>query len=196
MIDETQYPCEDVSMATSPFTDPEVAEFAGQLFFRLWRASHTRVAEAFKSVGLTPALFGVLNVLGARQGVIQQDIGAAIGIDPSTMVSLIDQLESAGRSVLDLLGLAQGIHRFVDGQEDRRFEGAERTAPTNRQRNRSHGHVVGGLPKVVAVVCAEGVPEPVELPTDRLDVRLSGLSAVLSVVDQPAPSLRRVAEPR
>ena len=23
-----------------------------------------------------------------------------------------------GRSVLDLLGLAQGIHRFVDGQED------------------------------------------------------------------------------
>src|SRR2546423_15507231 len=96
MIDEAQYPCEDVSMATSPFTDPEVAEFAGQLFFRLWRASHTRVAEAFKSVGLTPALFGVLNVLGARQGVIQQDIGAAMGIDPSALVSLIDQLESAG----------------------------------------------------------------------------------------------------
>ena len=28
----------------------------------------------------------------------------------------------ARRSVLDVLGLAQGIHRFVDGQEDRRFE--------------------------------------------------------------------------
>jgi DNA-binding MarR family transcriptional regulator len=96
MIDDAQYPCEDVSMATSPSTDPEVAEFAGQLFFRLWRASHTRVAEAFKSVGLTPALFGVLNLLGAREGVIQQEIGAAMGIDPSTMVSLIDQLESAG----------------------------------------------------------------------------------------------------
>jgi DNA-binding MarR family transcriptional regulator len=96
MIDDAQYPCEDVSMATSPSTDPEVAEFAGQLFFRLWRASHTRVAEAFKSVDLTPALFGVLNVLGAREGVIQQEIGAAMGIDPSTMVSLIDQLESAG----------------------------------------------------------------------------------------------------
>ena len=27
----------------------------------------------------------------------------------------------AGRSVLDLLGLAQGIQRFVDGQEDCRF---------------------------------------------------------------------------
>src|SRR3989337_1541216 len=102
----------------------------------------------------------------------------------------------AGRSVLDLPGLAQGFHRFVDGQEDCRFVRAKRTAATNRQRNRGHGHVVGGLPKGVAVVCAEGVPEPLELPTDRLDVRLSGLSAVLWVADQPGPSLRRVAEPR
>jgi hypothetical protein len=102
----------------------------------------------------------------------------------------------AGRLVLDLLGLAQGVHRFVDGQEDCRLERAKRTAATNRQRNRGHRHVVGRLPKVVAVVSAEGVPEPVELPTDRLDVRLSGLSAVLWVADQPGPSLRRVAEPR
>jgi len=83
-------------MATSPSTDTEVAEFAGQLFFRLWRASHTRVAEAFGSIGLTPALFGILNVLGAREGAIQQEIGSEMGIDPSTMVSLIDELEAAG----------------------------------------------------------------------------------------------------
>ena len=83
-------------MATSPSADTEVAEFAGQLFFRLWRASHTRVAEALESVGLTPALFGLLNVLGAREGAIQQELGTAMGIDPSTMVSLIDQLEAAG----------------------------------------------------------------------------------------------------
>jgi hypothetical protein len=31
-------------------TDVEVAEFAGQLLFRLWRASHTRTAEALDSV--------------------------------------------------------------------------------------------------------------------------------------------------
>ena len=83
-------------MATRPSTDPEVAEFAGQLFFRLWRASHTQVAEALESVGLTPALFGLLNVLGAREGAIQQELGSAMGVDPSTMVSLIDQLEAAG----------------------------------------------------------------------------------------------------
>jgi DNA-binding MarR family transcriptional regulator len=83
-------------MATSPLAETEVTEFAGQLFFRLWRASHTRVAEALESVGLTPPLFGVLNLLGAREGVIQQEIGSAMGIDPSTMVALIDELETAG----------------------------------------------------------------------------------------------------
>ena len=81
-------------MATS--SDTEIAEFAGQLFFRLWRASHTHVTEVLQSIGLTPALFGVLNVLGAREGAIQQELGSAMGIDPSTMVSLIDELESMG----------------------------------------------------------------------------------------------------
>jgi DNA-binding MarR family transcriptional regulator len=83
-------------MALSPSTDTAVVEFAGQLFFRLWRVSHTRFAEALESLGLTTALFALLNVLGAHEGAIQQEIGAAMGIDPSTMVALIDQLESAG----------------------------------------------------------------------------------------------------
>src|SRR6266545_8076198 len=83
-------------MESATSTDVEIAEFAGQLFFRLWRASHTHVTEALRSIGLTPALFGVLNVLGAREGAIQQEVGSAMGIDPSTMVSLIDELEGAG----------------------------------------------------------------------------------------------------
>lgn len=83
-------------MTASLSTDTEVAEFAGQLFFRLWRASHTRTAESLKSIGLTPALFGVLNVLGAREGAIQQQLSTDMGIDPSTMVTLIDELEGAG----------------------------------------------------------------------------------------------------
>ena len=83
-------------MAESLSTDLEVAEFAGQLFFRLWRASHTRTAEALGSIGLTPALFALLNVLGAREGAIQQQLSADMGIDPSAMVKLIDELEHAG----------------------------------------------------------------------------------------------------
>ncbi|MDQ6805642.1 MAG: MarR family winged helix-turn-helix transcriptional regulator [Actinomycetota bacterium] len=83
-------------MAGSVSTDIEVAEFAGQLFFRLWRASHTRTAEALNSIGLTPALFALLNVLGAREGAIQQQLSTDMGFDPSAMVKLINELESAG----------------------------------------------------------------------------------------------------
>ena len=83
-------------MSPSAPADTEVAEFAGQLLFRLWRASHTRTAAALESIGLTPALFAVLSFLRAREGAIQQEIGAAMGIDPSTMVALIDELERAG----------------------------------------------------------------------------------------------------
>jgi DNA-binding MarR family transcriptional regulator len=87
---------ESAGMATPASAGPPVTEFTGQFFFRLWRATHTRTAEELGSVGLTPALFAVLNVIGAREGAIQQELGSALGIDRSTMVSLIDQLESAG----------------------------------------------------------------------------------------------------
>src|SRR5262249_28333484 len=83
-------------MSTDPSAETEVAEFAGQLFFRLWRASHTQTAAALHSIALTPALFAVLNYLRAHEGAIQQQIGVAMGIDPSPMVSLVDQLEDAG----------------------------------------------------------------------------------------------------
>jgi DNA-binding MarR family transcriptional regulator len=83
-------------MAASPTTGDPVSEFAGQLLFRLWRVSHTRTAEALDSLGLTTALFALLNALGTHEGANQQELGSAMGIDPSTMVSLIDQLEAAG----------------------------------------------------------------------------------------------------
>jgi DNA-binding MarR family transcriptional regulator len=81
--------------STSP-AEPPVTEFAGQLFFRLWRSTHTQTAAALESIGITTALFSVLNYLLARGAAIQQEIGAAIGIDPSTMVALIDELERSG----------------------------------------------------------------------------------------------------
>jgi DNA-binding MarR family transcriptional regulator len=76
--------------------DIEVVEFAGQLFFRLWRALHTQTAQMLDQLGLTPALFALLNVLGAREGTIQQRLSSDMGIDPSAMVRLIDELERAG----------------------------------------------------------------------------------------------------
>ena len=55
-----------------------------------------RAADELARVGLTPALFALLNVIGAREGAIQQELGAAMGIDRSTMVSLVDELERGG----------------------------------------------------------------------------------------------------
>jgi DNA-binding MarR family transcriptional regulator len=86
----------DVPTEPSEIEVAEVAEFAGQLFFRLWRASHTQTATALQTIGLTPALFAVLNYLRANEGAIQQQVGSAMGIDPSTMVSLVDKLERGG----------------------------------------------------------------------------------------------------
>jgi DNA-binding MarR family transcriptional regulator len=87
--------CDPRTMSVSASSDIEVAEFAGQLLFRLWRASHTRTAEALGSIGLTPPLFALLNVLGAREGTIQQQLSSDMGIDPSAMVRLINELEGA-----------------------------------------------------------------------------------------------------
>jgi DNA-binding MarR family transcriptional regulator len=41
-------------------------------------------------------VFAVLNVLGAREGTIQQQLSTDMGIDPSAMVKLINELEEAG----------------------------------------------------------------------------------------------------
>jgi DNA-binding MarR family transcriptional regulator len=88
--------CNNRRMPRQTSDDTEIAEFAGQLFFRLWRASHTQTAAALQSIDVTPPLFAVLNYLQANEAAIQQQVGSAMGIDPSTMVSLVDQLESAG----------------------------------------------------------------------------------------------------
>ena len=83
-------------MSSPIASDIEVVEFAGQLFFRIWRALHTQTAQMLDQIGLTPALFALLNVLGAREGAIQQRLSSDMGIDPSAMVRLIDELEGGG----------------------------------------------------------------------------------------------------
>jgi DNA-binding MarR family transcriptional regulator len=121
-------------MESSLSTDIEVTEFAGQLFFRLWRAFHTRTAEALGTIDLNPARFALLNVLGARDGAIQQHLSSDMGIDPSVMVKLINELESAGlaerrrrpgdRRAWEVTITAQGrralgrARRLVTGVED------------------------------------------------------------------------------
>ncbi|MGN6258007.1 MAG: MarR family winged helix-turn-helix transcriptional regulator [Solirubrobacterales bacterium] len=55
-----------------------------------------RFAERIASVGLTPPLFRVLNLVDAGEGESQQAIGAAAEIPPSRMVAFVDELEQRG----------------------------------------------------------------------------------------------------
>jgi DNA-binding MarR family transcriptional regulator len=55
-----------------------------------------RFAERIATVGLSPPLFRVLNLVAAAEGESQQAIGAAIEIPASRMVALVDELEQRG----------------------------------------------------------------------------------------------------
>lgn len=130
-------------VATHSPTSPPVAEFAGQLFFRLWRATHTRTAQALGSVGLTPPLFALLNVIGVREGAIQQELGSTLGIDRSTMVSLVDQLESAG------------LAERRPSPKDRRAKEIAITPQGRRLLERARGLAYGVEDEVLAGLTAE-----------------------------------------
>jgi DNA-binding MarR family transcriptional regulator len=147
----------EFTMTTHPSADPPVTEFAGQLFFRLWRAFHTRTAEVLGSIGLTPALFALLNVIGAREGAIQQELGSALGIDRSTMVSLIDQLESAG------------LARRRPSATDRRAREIAITAKGRRQLQRARGLIAQAEDEVLAGLSAEERYELLALLRRALD---------------------------
>lgn len=45
---------------------------------------------------VTPGQFGVLIMIRENEGLSQSDLGSAVGIDRSTMVAVIDRLESRG----------------------------------------------------------------------------------------------------
>jgi MarR family transcriptional regulator, lower aerobic nicotinate degradation pathway regulator len=127
-------------MATEGSPDAALTEYAGQLFFRLWRASHIRIARELESLGLTPARFGLLNLLASLDGANQQELGRAMGVDPSTMVSLVDELEAAG------------LARRQPHPADRRARAVVLTAKGRRVRERGRqlasqveDEVLGGL---------------------------------------------------
>src|SRR4029453_4125566 len=138
-------------MATQPPADLPVTEFAGQLFFRIWRATHTRTAEMLGSVGLTPALFALLNVIGAREGAIQQELGAAMGIDRSTMVSLIDQLEG------------EGLAKRRPSATDRRAREIAITPKGRRLLERARGMILATEDEVLAGLTADERDELIAL---------------------------------
>jgi DNA-binding MarR family transcriptional regulator len=74
----------------------ELARFPGYLLARLGEASRRRFAVAVKEQGLHPRDFGVMTLIAAQPGLSQQQLHEQTGIDPSSMVAVIDELEATG----------------------------------------------------------------------------------------------------
>ncbi len=66
----------------------------GYLVSRCGMYAARQFAERLESIDLTPRMWGALNVLDAEGPVSQHQLGKAIGMDPSSMVGTIDELES------------------------------------------------------------------------------------------------------
>jgi DNA-binding MarR family transcriptional regulator len=74
-----------------------LADYSG--FLMNWVALRSRRHFARKledRFGLHPKEFGALSVIADRDGQTQQALGAAAGVDPSTMVATLDHLEQRG----------------------------------------------------------------------------------------------------
>ena len=74
----------------------ELAKFPGYLMARLGESSSRRFREALEADGLHPRHFGVMTMVAAQPGMTQQQLHEKTGIDPSSMVSVIDELEAIG----------------------------------------------------------------------------------------------------
>jgi DNA-binding MarR family transcriptional regulator len=80
----------------APLLHPALVRNTGYLISRLGFYASRHFAERLATVGLTPRMWGALNMLDHEGDVSQQQLGRAIGIDPSSMVSTIDELEAKG----------------------------------------------------------------------------------------------------
>jgi MarR family transcriptional regulator, lower aerobic nicotinate degradation pathway regulator len=74
----------------------ELSQFPGYLLARLGESSRRRFAEALEADGLHPRDFGVMTMVAAQPGMTQAQLHEKTGVDPSSMVAVIDELEAAG----------------------------------------------------------------------------------------------------
>jgi DNA-binding MarR family transcriptional regulator len=80
----------------TPGLHPALVRNSGYLLSRMGFFAARVFSQRLEAIGLTPRLWGALNVLDADGAVTQQRLGLEIGTDPSSMVATIDELESQG----------------------------------------------------------------------------------------------------
>jgi DNA-binding MarR family transcriptional regulator len=66
------------------------------LLSRLGARASSRLAARLADHDLTPPHVGILRVVGQQPGLSQQALAQAVGVAPSRIVALVDELESRG----------------------------------------------------------------------------------------------------
>jgi DNA-binding MarR family transcriptional regulator len=79
-----------------PFVHDALTGYTGFLLSRMGMVTMKHFAEHLEPLGLNTRLWGAMNVLEAEGAITQHALGACVGIDPSSMVATIDELESKG----------------------------------------------------------------------------------------------------
>jgi DNA-binding MarR family transcriptional regulator len=79
-----------------PAVHRALARNTGFLLSRLGTVGQRRFTARIATLGLNVRMWGALNVLDAEGALSQHQLGRCIGIDPSSMVGTIDELEAAG----------------------------------------------------------------------------------------------------
>ena len=128
-------------MTTSELTDKETRKLllrypptAGMLLVKIGRAAERWYTEALKPTGLTPRHLGVLLEVRARP-TSQQALIESIGVDPSKLVGLLNDLEADGLIVRRRDPEDRRRHIVEVSKEGRaRISAAERAAKAVEER--------------------------------------------------------------
>jgi DNA-binding MarR family transcriptional regulator len=79
-----------------PLLHQVLSRHTGYLLSRMGTIAQRQFAAKIGEVGLNPRMWGALNVLNHEGSISQQQLGRSVGIDPSSMVATIDELEAQG----------------------------------------------------------------------------------------------------
>ena len=87
-------------MADNPIASPglhkALVRHTGFLINKIGMVARKRFSDRLESLGLNFGMWGVLNVLDVEGEITQHALGKCVGIDPSSMVATIDELEASG----------------------------------------------------------------------------------------------------
>lgn len=85
-----------ITVQGPPGVHDALTKHTGFLLSRVGMVAAKQFSERIEQLGLNTRMWGALNVLDAEGAITQHALGKCTGIDPSSMVSTIDDLEKEG----------------------------------------------------------------------------------------------------